>query len=258
MIHVNDEVKSILTTTEPSGDYSLDADFRLGYYHYMSRWRPNSTFEGSPIITNFDQEDNSKSFLISEVEQNIVYYGFRPQDSLNMHEIFSKKGTYPYKLPSHSVYMLIDITRQCQKLKQPYIQSEGMTKNFKDGPLIFDSYFESGNLDIVVKVGETEYDLYMRTDTNARGNHQWFYFSVQAKEQRTIRFNILNFTKKDALYTQGMRIATFSEKKAQRANIGELPELYAGWHRGGENIIYKLSKLSRELYQKLKIVYLQL
>jgi len=33
--------------------------------------------------------------------------------------------------------------------------------------LIFDSKFESGNLDRVVKTGPNEYDLYTRVDTNS-------------------------------------------------------------------------------------------
>jgi cytosolic carboxypeptidase protein 2/3 len=41
-----------------------------------------------------------------------------------------------------------------------------------DAPeLVFDSNFESGNLDMVIKVKEGEYDLYMRVDTNTRGHH---------------------------------------------------------------------------------------
>jgi cytosolic carboxypeptidase protein 2/3 len=44
--------------------------------------------------------------------------------------------------------------------------------------LIFDSNFESGNLDTVIKKKDLEYDLFMGVDTNTRGHHQWFYFSV--------------------------------------------------------------------------------
>jgi hypothetical protein len=44
--------------------------------------------------------------------------------------------------------------------------------------LIFDSNFESGNLDTVIKKKDLEYDLFMRVDTNTKGHHQWFYFSV--------------------------------------------------------------------------------
>ena len=43
--------------------------------------------------------------------------------------------------------------------------------------LIFDSNFESGNLDRVFRVREYEYDLFMRVDTNTSGHHQWFNFS---------------------------------------------------------------------------------
>eukprot|EP00826_Nyctotherus_ovalis_P039912 TRINITY_DN3875_c0_g1_i1.p2 TRINITY_DN3875_c0_g1~~TRINITY_DN3875_c0_g1_i1.p2 ORF type:complete len:194 (+),score=48.48 TRINITY_DN3875_c0_g1_i1:73-654(+) len=187
----------------------------------------------------------------SKSEDNIAYYGFRPQDSLNLHEAFSKKGTYPFRQPPHSLYMLIEMTRERYKHR---LRSVGMTARFKDGPYEFDSCFESGNLDVAVKAGEKEYDLYMRTDSNTRGHHQWFYFAVKAEEKGSVRFNVLNFTKRNSLYTQGMRIAIYSEKKAQRAALGELPKLYAGWHRGGENITYRLSKLTHELYQRARIV----
>lgn len=44
--------------------------------------------------------------------------------------------------------------------------------------LKFDSFFESGNLDMVTKAKNFEYDLYMRIDTNSTGHQQWFYFSI--------------------------------------------------------------------------------
>jgi len=192
------------------------------------------------------------NIVLDKVKHNIVFYGFRPQDSLSLHEAYAKKGNYPFRFPPHSVYMLIEVKRESYKQKS--LRSVGMTEKFKDGPYIFDSYFESGNLDIAVKVNEYEYDLYMRADSNTRGHHQWFYFSVQARKEGIVRFNILNFTKRSSLYTQGMRIAVYSEKKAQRAVLGELPKLYASWHRGGDNITYKLSKLSQGLYQRAKIL----
>ena len=37
--------------------------------------------------------------------------------------------------------------------------------------LKFDSNFESGNLDYVIKRCTNEYDLYMRVDTNTKGHH---------------------------------------------------------------------------------------
>ena len=47
-----------------------------------------------------------------------------------------------------------------------------MNPEFKDScPIQFDSYFESGNLDAVVKIGELEFDCYMRMDANTCGHN---------------------------------------------------------------------------------------
>ena len=42
---------------------------------------------------------------------------------------------------------------------------------FKVPSLIFDSYYESGNLDMAYQLRDYEYDLYMRVDSNTRGHH---------------------------------------------------------------------------------------
>lgn len=42
----------------------------------------------------------------------------------------------------------------------------------------FDSHFESGNLDTVVQVGEWEYDLFVRADTNTKGHFTWYNFTM--------------------------------------------------------------------------------
>ena len=70
----------------------------------------------------------------------------------------------------------------------------------------FNSFFECGNLDKVVKIKENEYDLYMRSDTNTYGNYKWFYFSVCNKtEDRVIRLNIVNFKEQHSLFNQGQK-----------------------------------------------------
>lgn len=77
------------------------------------------------------------------------------------------------------------------------------------------------------------YNLYMRADTNTKGNHQWFYFSVDYGSQffgKTVQFNIMNFTKAESLYGSGMRV--FVGKKSEKC-------LYK---RGGFDIKYKQSK----------------
>jgi hypothetical protein len=72
---------------------------------------------------------------------------------------------------------------------------------------VFDSNFESGNLDFVGKVADNEYDMLMRLDSNSRSHQQWFYFSIDCKDIRrrstkgeSIKINILNFTKPNTLY----------------------------------------------------------
>lgn len=87
----------------------------------------------------------------------------------------------------------------------------GMNPKIKheNDELIFDSNFESGNLDMVIKTKPLNYDLYMRVDTNTRGHHQWFYFSIETPktfEHQTVTFRVVNFTKPQSLYTSGMRI----------------------------------------------------
>ena len=79
----------------------------------------------------------------------------------------------------------------------------GMVEGMNNDNLTFDSCFECGNLDLGIKCKENEYDLFMRVDTNTRGHHQWFYFSCKNQNyQGRVKFNILNFTKRDALYNQ--------------------------------------------------------
>lgn len=68
--------------------------------------------------------------------------------------------------------------------------------------IVFDSNFESGNLDLVIKVGQqNSYDLFLRPDSNTSGYFQWFYFNVKNKLKGTkIKFNIVNLTKRNSLY----------------------------------------------------------
>ena len=65
--------------------------------------------------------------------------------------------------------------------------------NDKDETLVFESRFESGNLDLVYKVSVTEYNLILQNDSLTNGNTQWFYFKVSnTRKGRLVTFNILN------------------------------------------------------------------
>lgn len=140
-------------------------------------------------------------------------------------------------------------------------------ENFKKPSLEFESKFESGNLDMAIQIRDMEYDIYMRVDSNTRGHHQWFNFIVSNHQVKgRVKFNIVNFTKNASLYHQGMRISIFSQKdfdhrlrqleqryesKSGFESKGGLPREKVltlpndGWVKGGENIQYKISKLSQ-------------
>lgn len=66
---------------------------------------------------------------------------------------------------------------------------------------------------MVIQVKDLEYDLYMRVDSNTRGHHQWFNFTVMNNGVKgRVKFNIVNFTKNASLYHQGMKINILSKR----------------------------------------------
>lgn len=96
---------------------------------------------------------------------------------------------------------------------------------------MFESRFESGNLNKAIKVGEYEYELYLKNDYGTTGYTQWYYFRVQnTRADKTYRFNIVNLIKPESNYNQGMKPLLYSVKKAEKTNVG--------WYRDGTNIAY--------------------
>ena len=67
------------------------------------------------------------------------------------------------------------MNRYYEKLK-PFYKIQ--VTDGSDKTLIFESRFESGNLKRAVKVGEFEYDLYLKNDYGTGGFTQWYYFKV--------------------------------------------------------------------------------
>ena len=56
----------------------------------------------------------------------------------------------------------------------------------------------------------------MQNDINSKGNTQWFYFSIENSiKDNIIKINIINFTKNDSLFNQGMRPVVNSKKKSE-------------------------------------------
>ena len=82
-----------------------------------------------------------------------------------------------------------------------YRAFEGMNPTLGENDGVkFDASFESGNLDCAIKVNDSEYDLFLRIDSNTRGHTQWFYFTVSNRNRRSLRLNICNMGREKSLY----------------------------------------------------------
>lgn len=117
-------------------------------------------------------------------------------------------------------------------------------RSCSSGGLVFDSNFECGNLFCVYKTGDYSYDLLMSNDTNSAGTKQWFYFSVKGlAPNTTYRFSIANFSKKNSLFSHGMKPLAYSLLK----NGGVSPSTAtAGWIPFGEDVSYYQGSVLQE------------
>jgi hypothetical protein len=85
-----------------------------------------------------------------------------------------------------------------------------------NGPFIFDSHFESGNLLFVFNNNDEQnaidtYDLILQNDINTRGHNQWFFFKItNTKKNQKIKLNIVNLVKKESLFSYGLKPLVFS------------------------------------------------
>ena len=194
-------------------------------------WRPK-LMHGGPIPLQFNKCELPVAIdPVTQEEFPVLFHGFRPRDSMVMHQAFEAEAAYTIpRLPAMDVYEFLHRRDHRLQDERPFT---GMNPSLSNELLQFDSKFEGGNLDKVVKVSPGHYDLYMRADANTRGYHQWYYFSVICSQTAEVTFNIVNFTKNESLYSQGMLPVVFLEKEPLK-----------GWHRAGYDIKYRPSKLN--------------
>ncbi|KAM4039081.1 cytosolic carboxypeptidase 3 isoform 1-T1 [Anomaloglossus baeobatrachus] len=108
-----------------------------------------------------------------------------------------------------------------------------------DSTLVFESRFESGNLQKVVQVGDYDYQLTLRSDLYTDRHTQWYYFQVKnTRAGVPYRFTIVNFMKPTSLYSHGMRPLMYSETDANAHHIG--------WRRIGDEIKYYKNSWARD------------
>jgi len=191
-----EEDKSLLPPSIPLVDkrYSMEADMLFG-------WKPKYAPELSiPITFKTGFLDSIISYLeeLEEEEKSInmklmglgeglflrpqvVYRGFRPDDTYEMHNRFSSNPEY-----DNGILEKLERVKAMnnQKRDDPNKDSKigiGMSKDVSKDCLIFDSMFEGGNLDCVIRVGANEYDLFMRSDTNTRGHTNWLEILLELR-----------------------------------------------------------------------------
>ena len=79
----------------------------------------------------------------------------------------------------------------------------------------------------------------MQNDTNTLGHTQWFYFQVKNTNKNfPVKFNILNYAKPDSMFNYGMKVAVYSEKKADYESLG--------WHRACKDINYFKNQIIKD------------
>ncbi|XP_021258319.1 cytosolic carboxypeptidase 2 isoform X7 [Numida meleagris] len=141
-----------------------------------------------------------------------------------------EQGTVVYQLspvPSGSCFTRARAGGAPGPLSSPAATLEGS----QDNTLLFESRFESGNLQKAVKVGPYEYVLTLRPDLYTTKHTQWFYFRVQNTRKDTVYcFTIANLAKPKSLYGKGMCPLLYSQQDARSRGIG--------WRRVGTNIRY--------------------
>ena len=137
-----------------------------------------------------------------------------------------------------------DIVAGLEEFGNIIFQGMNPTMHSEDG-LVFDSDFEGGNLDLVVKVENEEYDLFMRVDSNTKGHTSWYLFQVKnTRKGQRIKFNICNFHKKSSLYTKGMRPYVLSREDGK------------GWKQANVEVSYEKKGLRyKEAKEHVKPFY---
>jgi hypothetical protein len=86
------------------------------------------------------------------------------------------------------------------------------------------------------RVGDLEYDLYMRVDSNTGGHRQWFYFSMRNERRCRVTLHIYRFKKIYSLFQRGMRPYARSRKDG------------TDWHPAGDSVTYHYERQRKSEY----------
>ena len=143
--------------------------------------------------------------------------------------------------------------------KNEKLKTEELIKknNFNlDETLIFESKFESGNLQLVYLTEKSteenlendKYELFLTNDSNTTGYTQWFFFRVSnTKKNKKVNFQIMNLLRKKSKYQNGIKIWYYSQKENNEKKIG--------WHHTNEEVKYYRNNLFRIIKNQKQYYY---
>ena len=161
-------------------------------YDLLTGWKPQLGIK-NPFPLYFSDPFTESLRALSD----FVYKGVRHRHSYELHRAFSVASGYTVSQESFRMFLEAEVKGLLfHKSVQPVS---------KPDRLIFDSFFECGNCDLV-RLSTTRadlYDVYLRPDTSTRGHAQWFYFSVTASAPCRATFQVRNNCKPQAMFTKG-------------------------------------------------------
>lgn len=169
--------------------------------------------EGWPIPIKFWTSFPVVEHPVPGKKHQIVFTGYRPVDTYVLHKYFASLRVYGYNVdPGKAQVSAMTSQMNVNKNpeKRPFV---GNRPGLGNQVLQFESKFENGNLDRVVMISDKEYDIYIRSDTNAKKKFSWFYFLISnCKGKGIVKFNVVNMTDPPNLYGKGMKPVTSLNK----------------------------------------------
>lgn len=174
--------------------YSLEPDMVTG-------WMPKLPSCPIPLTYHNSGTQQVAELLARQQLYQVVYRGQRSINSVQLHQRFAYRWKYRER---YEVKLgLIAEAVSSVGLAQPAISLPSCSSPQE---LAFDSSFESGNLDLAVRVRRGEYDCFLRSDTNTKGHTNWFYFRVSnGRQLGPVQLNLCNIVKRRNLYGKGMQ-----------------------------------------------------
>lgn len=123
-----------------------------------------------PIPLQFPSNELPVSRNLETGKKNqVVYYGYRPKDSYNVHKRFARPEGYEYEF-NGPLKSAVEYISRIKHEEENMRRFEGMRPGCGEECIRFDSIFECGNLDKAVLVKDNEYELYLRVDCNTHSH----------------------------------------------------------------------------------------